>query len=75
MTTSVASVRISAHCDRCKTPLIVPEWSEPVGVDKTVHIWHCPVCGHEFETFDHATSGSMSDEEVITDFFPNLLVA
>ena len=75
MTIAMAPVRVSAQCERCMTPLIAPEWSEAIDTNQTVHIWHCPACGHEFETFDRAGCGSMSDEEVIADFFPNLLVA
>jgi uncharacterized Zn finger protein (UPF0148 family) len=75
MSTSIASVRISAQCDRCKIPLIAPEWSEVVSANETVHIWRCPICGKEFETVDTKTNQTMSDDELIEDFFPTLLVA
>lgn len=75
MSASIASLRISAECDRCKTKLIVPEWSEVVGASETVHIWRCPICGNEFETIENKMVQTMSDDEVIEDFFPNLLVA
>ena len=75
MSASVASLRISAECDQCKTPLIAPEWSEIIGTNETVHIWRCSVCGHEFKTIENKTIRTMPDDEVIEDSFPNLLVA
>ena len=75
MSTSIASVRISAKCDRCKTPLISPEWSEVAGPNETIHIWHCPICDNEFETVDTKNDQTMSDADVIEDFFSTLLVA
>jgi hypothetical protein len=75
MSTSIASLRVSAQCDRCKLPLIAPEWSEVLSANETIHIWYCPICGNEFETFDTKTDQTMSDDEAIKDFFPNLLVA
>jgi ribosomal protein L37AE/L43A len=55
--------------------LIFPEWSESVGERQAVHIWHCPVCGREFETTDNAIEQTLSDAELIEEFLPNLLVA
>ena len=75
MSTSIASLRVSAQCDRCKLPLIAPEWSEVLSANETIHIWYCPICGNEFETFDTKTDQTMSDDEAIEDFFPSLLVA
>ncbi len=75
MSTSAASLRVSAECERCKTPLIAPAWSEIVDANEAIHIWHCPICGHEFETTENKVVQTMSDDEVIEDFFPNLLVA
>jgi hypothetical protein len=75
MSTSIAAVRISAQCDRCKTHLISPEWSECVSAKETIHIWSCPICGNEFETVDTKNDQIMSDDKLIETFFPILLVA
>ena len=65
----------SARCAQCGTVLIFPEWSESAGEQKITHIWHCLVCGNEFETKDDATEQSPSDAELVQEFLPNLLVA
>ena len=75
MSTSLASLRISAECSRCKTHLIAPEWSEYVSKQETVHIWHCPICGNEFETVDNSIVPTLSDDELVEEFLPVLLVA
>jgi len=75
MSTSLAALRISAECDRCKTHLIAPEWSEAINERETVHIWSCPICGNEFQTVDHRAEPILSDAELAEEFLPNLLVA
>jgi ribosomal protein L37AE/L43A len=55
--------------------LIFPEWSESVNDRQTINIWHCPACGHEFETTDNVVEQTPSDAELIEEFLPNLLVA
>lgn len=72
---AIASLRHSARCAQCGTALIFPEWSENAGGQKTTHIWHCLVCGNEFETRDDGVEQSPSDAELVQEFLPNLLVA
>jgi len=64
----------TAECSHCKIRLAAPEWSERAD-GATVHIWHCPVCGREFETRDEADPRALTDAEAIRDQFANLLVA
>ena len=71
----LASLRVSTKCPQCEMPLIAPEWSECVSDQKTLHIWHCPLCGNEFETVDNAAAKVISDDELVDDFFSSLLVA
>ena len=70
-----ASLRCSAECTRCGGILIFPEWSETVAARETVNIWHCPICGNEFETTDKGVEKAPSDAELVQEFLPNLLVA
>jgi hypothetical protein len=70
-----AALRCSTNCVQCGTPLIVPEWSETVGAGQAIHIWHCPVCEHEFETTDNRVEQAPSKDKLIEEFLPNLLVA
>jgi len=72
---TLASLRLSTKCPRCELSLISPEWSENVSDERTMHIWHCPMCGNEFETVDSATAKTISDDETVGDFFSSLLVA
>ena len=64
----------STRCAQCGTALIFPEWSETAN-GQTAHIWHCLVCGHEFETMDHDAKETAISPEIAEEFFPNLLVA
>ncbi len=75
MSASIASLRISAQCTRCGTPLIVPAWSEAINDTEWVHIWSCPLCANEFETVDRRAEPAVSEDELVQDFLPNLLVA
>jgi RNase P subunit RPR2 len=75
MSTSVAALRISTMCDRCKTHLIAPEWSEALNERETVHIWSCPICGNEFQTIDERAEPVLSDDELVQELLPNLMVA
>ena len=73
--TSIASLRCSAECPCCGTVLLCPEWSESVGPQDIVNIWHCSVCGNEFESTDKGIASTLSHAELVRAFFPNLLVA
>jgi hypothetical protein len=75
MQPSIASLRTTTECRRCKTHLIQPEWSECVSSNKTIHLWKCCICGHEFETVDNRLQRAASEDELIERFLPNLLVA
>ena len=70
-----ASLRLSAMCPQCKLPLIEPERSERVSDGKTLHNWHCPVCGNKFETIDDVAAKVTPDDELIDYSFSGLLVA
>jgi ribosomal protein L37AE/L43A len=72
---ATALLRHSTSCAQCGTALISPEWSESAGDRKTIHIWHCLVCGHEFETMDDVPDQKPSEAELVQEFLPNLLVA
>jgi len=75
MATSVAALRISTMCERCKTHLVTPEWSEAIEGEETVHIWSCPICGNEFQTVDKHPEPEFSEAELAQEFLPNLMVA
>jgi hypothetical protein len=75
MSTSLAGLRVATACERCKTHLIAPVWSETVNERQTVHIWSCPICGNEFQTVDDRPEPVLSDDELAQEFLPNLLVA
>ena len=75
MSNSVDPLRISTACPECKIPLLAPVWSECVNSHKAVHIWHCPLCGNEFETTDNNVGKILSHDELVDEFFPSLLVA
>jgi transcription elongation factor Elf1 len=70
-----AALRCATNCVQCGTPLVVPEWSETVGAEQAIHIWHCPVCEYEFETTDNRVEQAPSEDKLIEEFLPNLLVA
>jgi len=70
-----ASLRCSAKCVQCGTPLLMPEWSENISGREAIHIWHCPICEHEFETTDNVIEQQPSEVKLIQEFLPNLLVA
>jgi RNase P subunit RPR2 len=73
---TIASPPYSTMCTQCGAVLIFPEpeWSENVEGQKTIYIWHCLVCGNEFETKDEAAQEQPSDAELVQEFFPSLLV-
>ena len=78
--TTVAEARSSqteAHCARCGSSLIAPEWSEYVNEGHIVNLWACPNCGCRFETTAEfpVDVAAKADEMAIQDFFPSLLVA
>lgn len=74
----MATIPSPAHttkCIRCGTALVTPEWTESVGDHETTCIWHCAICGHEFETTDNVIEQKPTDAEIVEEFLPNLLVA
>jgi hypothetical protein len=42
--------------------MISPKYTGYVSSERTVHIWHCPICGNEFETVD-AVAKRADDED------------
>jgi len=73
--TSITSLRSSTECQHCGAVLISPEWWESVGPQNIVAIWHCAICGNEFETIEEGIEKRSSDAELVRAFFPTLLVA
>jgi Zn finger protein HypA/HybF involved in hydrogenase expression len=73
--TSTTSSRPAAACPTCSTLLLTPDWSESAGTDKTLHLWHCPMCGSDFQTVDEDTCAHVSDADAMREFWPTLLVA
>ena len=71
---TVTSRQHSETCTRCGAAVNCPEWSESVDEQKTTHIWHCVVCGNEFETKDEVIEEEPSNAELVERFLPNLLV-
>ena len=72
---ALASLRVSTKCPRCEMPLVMPEWSECISDNETIHCWHCPVCGKEFKTVDNSVARTMSGNGFVDDCFTCLLVA
>jgi hypothetical protein len=66
---------LSANCAQCGRTLIGPDWSENAADGSCVHIWHCSVCSHEFETADYVVEKTESDAELAEEFLSNLIVA
>ena len=73
--TASKSFRPSAKCVKCGAMLVFPEWSENISEQKAAYVWRCLACGDEFETTDDAISCASSDDELVREFLPNLLVA
>jgi Rieske Fe-S protein len=71
---TITSRQHSETCTHCGAAVIGPEWSESVDEQKTIHIWHCVVCGNEFETKDEVIEEKPSNAELVERFLPNLLV-
>ena len=74
-TARAPSQRSACECRHCGAVLISPVWSESAGAMETVTIWHCALCGHEFETTEPRTAPETAQAELMRAFFPNLLVA
>ena len=72
---ALASLRVSTKCPRCEMPLVMPEWSECISDNETIHCWHCPVCGKEFKTVDGSVAPTVPSEVAGGDCFTCLLVA
>lgn len=73
--TSLVSLQSSAECPHCGMAVLCPEWSESMGPQHIVNIWHCQICGNEFETAEQGVTNTPSSTELVRAFFPNLLVA
>ncbi len=58
---ALASLRISTKCPQCELPLLTPECSECLSDHRTMHMWHCPMCGHDFATVDRAAAKPMPE--------------
>jgi transcription elongation factor Elf1 len=71
----MATLRHSANCPCCGIKLISPEWSESVSAENTLNLWHCPICGTDFETTDRVVEEMPPISEITEEFMPNLLVA
>lgn len=67
MPPSIASLRITAACRRCKTRLIQPEWSECVSPNRP------SIFGNALSAYMNPTV--FNRDELIEQFLPNLLVA
>lgn len=72
---SVPSLGSPAECPRCGMVVLYPEWSENVGPQRVASIWHCQVCGSEFETTAQGAVKTHSNAELMRAYFSNLLVA
>ena len=59
---ALASLRVSAKCPQCELPLLMPECSECTN-QRTVHFWHCPICGQNFQTVDRTRTKPAPDEQ------------
>jgi Zn ribbon nucleic-acid-binding protein len=73
--TTIGSHGHAAKCAQCGAKLVFPEWSERTSELESTNIWHCVVCGCEFETKDNIIEQQPSDTELVQEFLPNLLVA
>jgi ribosomal protein L37AE/L43A len=64
-------------CAQCGDLLIAPEWSKYEDERHVINLWSCTECGRRFETEAFLPVGveAVSDDIVITSFFPSLLVA
>lgn len=71
----MATLLHSANCPCCGIKLISPEWSESVSAENTLNLWHCPICGTDFETTDRVVEEMPPISEITEEFMPNLLVA
>ena len=66
---------MATNCPCCGIKLISPEWSESVSAENTLNLWHCPICGTDFETTDRVVEEMPPISEITEEFMPNLLVA
>ncbi len=64
----------SAECPRCKMSVVGDEWSEAVDERQTIHLWHCPMCGYEFETLEDHIEPALTEARLVQEFLPNLIV-
>jgi len=54
--------------------VIGDDWSEAVDERQTIHLWHCPVCGYEFETLEDHVEPELTEASLVQEFLPNLIV-
>ncbi len=69
---TIASLRQSHTCTRCREELIAPERSLYLSEDTVANIWVCRHCGYEFETSMNLHPSLTP--EVIGKYFPSLLI-
>ena len=75
MSTSIKEpLALSAQCPRCKMNVIGDEWSEAVDDRQTVHLWHCSMCGYDFETLEDHVEPALTEANLVQEFLPNLIV-
>jgi len=75
MPTSIEeALSLTAQCPRCKMRVMGDEWSEAVDERQTVHLWHCSMCGNDFETLEDCVEQPLPDASLVQEFLPNLIV-
>jgi transcription elongation factor Elf1 len=72
---TVGLLQSPVECPHCGMVVLCPDWSENVEPQRVANIWHCQVCGNEFETIESGVATTLSDAELVQAYFPNLLVA
>ena len=73
-TTTKEPLTLAAQCPRCRMTVIGDEWSEAVDNRQTIHLWHCPICGNDFETLEDHVEPELAEASLIQEFLPNLIV-
>jgi transcription elongation factor Elf1 len=72
---TVGLLQSPVECPHCGMVVLCPEWSENVEPQCVASIWHCQVCGSEFETTAQGAVKTHSSAELMRAYFSNLLVA
>ncbi|MBN9043207.1 MAG: hypothetical protein J0H38_18300 [Rhizobiales bacterium] len=60
-------------CTQCGSHLTRLEWEERLDPHQLRKLWKCIDCNNEFTTLD-ADEESVTDAEIVTPFFTNLVV-